>query len=215
VNHAYGAPSPHATPAPLPVAVEHAATPEAPRGYSTYDGFKSFAQKGALSIDDIVKGLTREHTTHVSAVEHATEVAPISHNREPIYENVEAIAPSVAETNEPFEAMTASTDVRGFTIALVEGDRTAVFVGLRQHLRGGGTAEKLISSVVCLLDDVYRARIDGTPADPEIARLTARFSTPVLEKLVTSLTTAIDSSYSVDVTGAKLALTRALATLGA
>jgi len=36
-----------------------------------------------------------------------------------------------------------------------------------------------------------------------------------LEKLIASLTTAIDSSYSTGVTGAKLALTRALSILGA
>jgi hypothetical protein len=78
-----------------------------------------------------------------------------------------------------------------------------------------GSPEQLVSGVVCLLDDVYRARVDGTACDPDIARLTARLSTTTLEKLIASLTTAIDSSYSTGVTGAKLALTRALVTLGA
>jgi len=50
---------------------------------------------------------------------------------------------------------------------------------------------------------------------PEIKRITDSIATPVLEKLVTALSTAVDSSYSVGITGAKLALTRALATLGA
>jgi hypothetical protein len=36
-----------------------------------------------------------------------------------------------------------------------------------------------------------------------------------LEKLVTSLTTAIDATYSTGATGAKLALTRALSVIGA
>ena len=62
---------------------------------------------------------------------------------------------------------------------------------------------------------MYHARIDGTACDPDIARLTARLTTPQLEKLISALTTAIDSSYSTGVTGAKLALTRALAILGA
>ena len=35
--------------------------PEAPTGYSIYDGFKSFADKdGKLTPNDIVKGLSRE-----------------------------------------------------------------------------------------------------------------------------------------------------------
>jgi hypothetical protein len=91
----------------------------------------------------------------------------------------------------------------------------AVFAGLRQHVRGAGAPEQLISDIVCLLDDVYRSRIDGTVCDADIARMTARLSTPTLEKLVASLATAIDSSYSTGVTGAKLALARALTVLGA
>jgi hypothetical protein len=82
-------------------------------------------------------------------------------------------------------------------------------------VRGGGAPEHFISSAAILLDDAYRARIDGTASDADVARMTARLSTPTLEKLIASLTTAIDSSYSSGVTGAKLALTRALAILGA
>jgi hypothetical protein len=48
-----------------------------------------------------------------------------------------------------------------------------------------------------------------------VARLTAKIPTPTLEKLVASLATAVDSSYSEGVIGAKLALTRALLVLGA
>jgi len=183
----------------------------APRGYSSYEGFKSFAQNEVLSIEDIVKGLARSHK------------APTAPMTEPVYENVEPIeaaAPvyemqSTAVSERGVQASEVSTDVRGFASALVQGDREAVFAGLRQHVRGSGKPEHLVSSTVCLLDDVYRARVDGTECDPEIARLTARLSTPHLEKLIASLTTAIDSSYSAGVTGAKLALTRALTILGA
>jgi hypothetical protein len=66
-----------------------------------------------------------------------------------------------------------------------------------------------------MLDDVYRGRIDMSPCDENIARLTARFDTPTLEKLVSSLATAIDTSYADSVTAAKLAITRALSALGA
>jgi hypothetical protein len=222
-------------PVPTRVAPVRAPSPrvqmaEAPRGYSTYDGFKSFANRGPLSIEDIVKGLTREHSVVASTLPsaHADEEEAHAYT-EPIYENVEPIAPAPVRLNEsipsplqiapePVEAPAAvavSADVKGFAVALLEGDRAGVFSGLRQHMRGGGRAEQFLSNVTCLIDDVYRARVDGSPCDADLARISARLSTPTLEKLVTSLTTAIDSSYSVDVTGAKLALTRALTTLGA
>ena len=175
--------------------------PEAPRGYSSYDGFKSFAHNGVLSIEDIVKSLSQKHP--------ASNVEPVYEKVEPIYEHVEPIAAmTIAEPSAP-------ASIRGFASALVEGDRAAVFAGLRQQTRGGGRAEQLLSETVCLLDDVYRSRVDGTTCDADIARLTARLTTPTLEKLIAALTTAIDSSYSTGVTGAKLALTRALTVLGA
>lgn len=183
-------------PPPIPVMQE---TKEAPRGYSSYDGFKSFARNGAISIDDIVKGLARN-------------VEPVYEKVEPIYENVE---PIVEDKVISTASVAVPADIRGLISALTEGDRVAVFAGLRQRVRGGGSPEKLISEMVCLLDDAYRARIDGTDCDSYITRITARLNTPTLERLVASLATAIDSSYSAGVTGSKLALTRALAILGA
>jgi hypothetical protein len=105
--------------------------------------------------------------------------------------------------------------VRGFVAALLQGDRAAVFAGLRQYVSGGGDSEEFLSSIAVVLDDVYRARVEGTPCDADLARIATRLDTPTLEKLVASLTTAIDSSYSTGATAAKLALTRALATVGA
>lgn len=203
---------------PSPRPAEHAeAIPEAPRGHSSYDGFKSFAHNGALSIEDIVKSLSRHHQTppvpehaYAENVEPIAPIEPIYENVEPVYERVEPIATAPEQ-----EVAVTPASTRGFAAALLEGDRVAVFAGLRQHVRGGGAPEKLVSDIVCLLDDVYRARIDGTASDADIARLSARLSTPTLEKLVAALTTAIDSSYSEGVTGAKLALTRALSVLGA
>ncbi len=177
---------------------------EAPRGYSSYEGFKSFARNGALSIEDIVKGLSHALKTTQKNKE------PIYEGVEPVYEHVEPIvADAVAETG------AVPPHIRGFAAALVEGDRVAVFAGLRQHIRGSGAPEQLISKTVCLIDDVYRSRIDGTACDAEFARMTARLDTPTLERIIAALTTAVDSSYSNGVTGAKLALTRALAVLGA
>ncbi|MFZ3043985.1 MAG: hypothetical protein WA058_02675 [Minisyncoccia bacterium] len=197
--------------------------PELPRTYSSYDGFKSYARNGALSIEDIVRGLSRVSTVTPTKAGHphgavvqpqvqpTPNVEPVYEHIEPVYDHVEAImSDAVIETTE----VPAPTHIRGFAVALVEGDRDAVFAGLRQHIRGGGAPEHLLSKTVCIIDDVYRSRIDGTACDPDLARMTARLDTPTLEKLITSLTTAIDSSYSTSVTGAKLALTRALAVLG-
>jgi len=176
-----------------------------PRAYSSYNGFKSFAHNGALSIDDIVKGLSHAQSP-------ASNFQPPAPRVEPIYENVEPIVTHSAQEVAP---VSVPADIRGFVAALVEGDRSAVFAGLRQHVRGSGAPEQLISKIACLLDDSYRTRIDGTDCDADIVRMTARLDTPTLEKLVASLTTAIDSSYTTGTTGAKLALTRALAILGA
>ncbi|MHB1162936.1 MAG: hypothetical protein ACYCZZ_00175 [Minisyncoccota bacterium] len=221
---AVAAPQPrvYATAASAPPSVEETTQPEAPRGYSPYEGFKSFAHNGALSIDDIVKGLSREQAA--LATHRGSGFAPAAAPVEPV---IEPIAPILEDTSfqpytEPIvspakasEPVSIPADVRGLTSALVEGDRAAVFAGLRQLVRGGGAPERLVSSVACLLDDTYRARIDGSQCDAAVARLTARIDTPTLEKLIASLTTAIDSSYSDNVTGAKLAFTRALAVLGA
>ncbi len=192
---------------PVPsLALHNSTLPEAPRGYSSYEGFKSLAQNNeALSIDDIVKGLSRRHSTE--PVEQKVESKP---NIEPIFKNVE---PITTETITERDAV--PSDVRGFATALIEGDRAAVFSVLRQHIRGAGSPEQLLSAVVCLIDDAYRSRIDGTACDSNIVRLTARFSTTTLERLVAALATAIDASYTTGVTGAKLALTRALAVIGA
>jgi len=207
-------------PAPPATGPAHTPPPQSAHTYSPYDGFKSFARNGALSIEDIVKGLSQEHIAPSVTQEEVVvpqsepvrerQVEPIPHNVEPVYENVEPVS-----VDAPVVSGMVPPHLRGFVAALVEGDRVAVFASLRQHVRGGGDPEQLLSTLVCLLDDTYRARIDGTSCDATVARLTARLSTPTLESLITSLTTAIDSSYSTGVTGAKLALTRALTVLGA
>ena len=153
-----------------------------------------------------MKGLSRKTL--------APNAEPVYEHVEPIHEHVEPItvAASVSAGAEP---AALPVHIRSLIDALIEGDRIAVFTVLRQQVRDGGVPEQLLSTVVCILDDVYRARLYNTPCDADIARLTARLSTPILEKLISSLTTAVDSSYSEGVTGAKLALIRALAVLGA
>jgi hypothetical protein len=181
------------------------------QSYSTYDGFRSFAAEGVLSIDDIVKGLAREHS-----------VAPVTapHAFEPIHVAPQApVAPAPVARMNVEEAATRTakevpTDVRGFIAALLEGDRDAAFGTIRNVVRGRGNVQAFLTDAVCALDDAYRARLDGTPADSEVARAVANCPTPTLERLVASLATAVDSSYTLDVTGAKMAVTRAFAALG-
>ena len=189
----------------------HMPEPSLPSGYSAYNGFKSFVPRdSALSVEDIVKGLSQKHratTTEHTADEH---IAEPTINVEPIYEDVEPIASdNIANTAK------IPIQTRSFVIALIEGDRTTVFSELRQHTRNGNTPEQFMSIALCLLDEVYRARIDGIDCDTDVERVAARIPTPTLEKLIVSLATAIDSSYSSGATGAKLALIRALAVLGA
>ncbi|MFI5260708.1 MAG: hypothetical protein ACHQU0_02870, partial [Candidatus Paceibacteria bacterium] len=214
VNAERAAPVAAVAKAPAPVAVplpKADTSPETARSYSSYEGFKSFARSGALSIEDIVKGLSREHLTHVMPVV-PEPVVPVV---EAVVETVAEPVPAAEEMPKVVETTNTLTDAHGFASALVGGDREAVFAGLRQHVRGGGAPERLVSSVACLLDDTYRSRMDGTVCDATLERLSARLDTPTLEKLVGALTTAIDSSYSDSVTGAKLAFTRALSVLGA
>lgn len=194
--------APHAhAPAPrtahMPLSSAHA------RHFSPHEGFKSFAHDGALSVEDIVKGLSRAHPEPV----HIPQVAP-AYQEEEVYE-----AAPVARRAEPvFEG---ASDVRGFAAALALGDRPAVFAGLRQHLRGGGRPEKFLTDVAVLFDEVYRARVDGIPARPDMMRLVERLDNPTLERLIGALASAIDASYTDGIVGAKLALARALASIGA
>ncbi len=186
-------------------------------GYSSYEGFKSFAQGGALSIEDIVKGLSKVPGDFrpFAAPVGAPILEPAYKNVEPIYDRVEPIREERPEPAHIAAPSPIAPHVPAFLEVLLRGDREATFGMLREVVRSGGTAEPFFTQVACALDDAYRARLEGAPVHPEIARITASIATPVLEHLVAAFVSAVDSSYSVGITGAKLALTRALATLGA
>jgi len=177
-----------------------AAAPQDFRGYTSNEGFRSFAQAESLTIDDIVKGLSRE-TGHA-------EPAYMAHTEPVIVPGTERIQPEM-----PREApvMEVHHDIPAFLEALLSGDRDQVFGMLRNVNRTGGDSETFVTHAVCALDDAYRARLDGTPCHPEVMRATEGVAMPFLERIISSLATAVDSSYSTGVTGAKLALTRALA----
>ena len=203
--------------------------PEVKQSYSTYDGFRSFAKEGgALTIDDIVKGLSRNEFSSVSDEDTHEKVKKDFLKEGIMIENdmskkkeidIANVAEEVVETVQQEEktkdtVVGIATDTRGFLIALLEGDRNAVFSTLRQVVRGGGSIERFLADVTCALDDIYRARVDGTSCDQEISRVSAKYATPVLENIISALTTAIDSSYTSGITGAKLALTRVLSQIG-
>jgi hypothetical protein len=181
------------------------------QGYSTYEGFRSFAKDGALTIDDIVSGLAREKRAATVEPIAARNTEPIYENVEPVYQNVEPMRAARAEA----PAAPVAPEVPSFIAALLAGDRETVFASIRSTVQAGGDAEAFLTQVVCALDDAYRARTEGTSVHPTIASATKACSTGFLERLVTSLSTAIDSSYSVGITGTKLALTRALALVAA
>ncbi|HEX8591538.1 MAG TPA: hypothetical protein VF696_02215, partial [Candidatus Paceibacterota bacterium] len=181
---------------PAPVA------PVAPKAsvHSPHAGFSSFGDKGSLTIDDIVKGLSRE-SGMVFTQPNEPEASPARVNVEPI----RSAAPEQA--NEIHYA----DDVIDFLEGLLEGDRDRVFGMVRNISKQGGDSQHFVSQAVCALDDAYRARVEGTDCHPEVARVTSDCHTSFLERLVTSLATAVDSSYSAGMTNTKLALTRALA----
>jgi hypothetical protein len=210
-------------------------------GYSPFEGFKSFAKEGALTIEDIVKGLSQIPPETKVFAKDDTSAADTPQRSTPAEENrpqEPAVAaeprprtghaPTVAPQPEPApaprielpprreaERPAIAAEVPAFIAAVLAGDRETTFGMLREVARSGGDPEAFFTQVACALDDAYRARIEGAPVHPEVKRITDGVATPVLEKVVTAFTTAVDSSYSIGITGAKLALTRALATLGA
>jgi hypothetical protein len=180
----------------------------------TGDGFKRFAAAGALTIDDIVKGLSRESGMQLEAAAAPSELpteVPMQPEVAPMPEAPVATQREVAPAPVVVSTLEMSDDVLGFITALLNGERDQVFALIRRLNQAGHDVEGFMAHAICALDDAYRARIDGTPLHHEVKRATDHCATPFLERLVTALTTAVDGSYSMGVTGIKLAITRALA----
>jgi hypothetical protein len=183
------------------------AAPAKPSGYNANEGFRSFQAGDGLTIDDIVKGLSRQ----MELSNDASEPAPVHQD---VFE--EKAAPAYVAPAAPKAAVAApiaapmNDSVRDFLKALLDGDRDTVFGMIRTKAREGEDTELFVSHAACALDDAYRACIDGTTCHPDIAELTNGCHPSFLEKLVASLSTAVDGSYSAGMTGVKMALTRAL-----
>ena len=199
------APAAAAALASSPAAVPEAA--EAPRGYSSYEGFKSFANNGALSIETSSKASRARRPRRVPSRKRQRRSRYI-HRVEPIRENVEPAVPTPAPIGD-----TAPSSTSASIVALLAGDRAAVFAALREQLKNGSPSA---CSQPPPASSMTRTALAPTGALlMRVARLAARLDTPTLERLVAASATGIDSSYADNVTGMKLALTRALAVLGA
>jgi hypothetical protein len=203
-SHKTGYTYPVSTPIAQITEVSHAETPvmhqvSEPRGGSAFEGFKATASGDSLSIEDIVKGLARH-----SAPEYDI-VAPVVQT--PVAAPSPAVAPAPAQ-----RAVTMEVDhnVPAFITALLGAQKEQVFSMIRELNKAGQDVEQFLTHVVVALDDAYRAKIDGTPVHPEVARVCVDCAPSFLERVISSLTTVVDGSYMTGVTGVKLAVTRAL-----
>ncbi len=180
-----------------------------------HDGFRAYASGETLTIDDIVKGLAREAAANPTASAHSLTPAFVAAVEEPVHapvmEQVQYEVPTPRPMAEAVHVTPFNEDVRSFIEALLRGDRETVFGTIRGITRNGGDSEAFLTHAVCALDDAYRSRVDGSTCHPDILAATADCHASFLERVVTSLTTAVDGSYSTGITGVKLALTRALA----
>jgi len=170
------------------------------------DGFSPKSGDEVLSVEDIVRGLSRMHqeprpvvpTMPVVEVEEAEEVldADIAQEME---------MPPV--TN--FTAPAVEGEELRLLNALMSGDRDTSFSILRRSTRNGVSSESLIEKVLVSLDSAYRERVEGSAVSNDIRRMCAGVDTAVLEEIISALASAIDTTYSQSQTGAKLALARA------
>jgi hypothetical protein len=83
-------------------------------------------------------------------------------------------------------------DVRAFVSALAEGDAHSA----REFARTGG--EALFAETAVVLDDVVRAREDGTTADPMVSNLTNGWDGEKFAKLIEAFADATDTEKTVD-----------------
>lgn len=158
------------------------------RGFSPYEGFKSYAQGETVTVEDIVKGLARE--SGASALHIAHEVHdPKPHDHDP-------------------KKMASSAQVNAFLDLLVQGERDAVFEMLRDIEEQGEGAEPFLTRVITAVESALEARIGGATCDLRTMEVLGNCETPALEKLVAALQTADTRKQS-----GKLAITRAFSAL--
>ena len=210
-GHGTGYTYPVSSPIPQVMESSHTATPIAPvvkqvseaPSNSSFEGFKATASGDSLSIEDIVKGLARHNAPEYDLA------APVA-----FASAVETKVTTQASlvTAPAQRAVTTEVDhnVPAFLAALLAAEKDQVFGMIRELNKAGQDVEQFLTHVVVALDDAYRAKIDGTPVHPEVARVCVDCAPSFLERVISSLTTVVDGSYITGVTGVKLAVTRAL-----
>jgi hypothetical protein len=169
-----------------------------------------------LSVEDIVRGLSRMHQERAPAEEPVAPVFPVEEAEEEpaIYEEEVVKEMSRPPVEVPvYTVPSVDGDDMRLLNALMNGDRDTSFSMLRRTMRNGGRPELLLEKALVHLDTAYRARIDGIACSEDIRRICAQADTALLEEVVDALATAVDTTYSQSQTGAKLALTRAHAVI--
>lgn len=173
----------------------HAHTPVEPtrakpfRGFSPYEGFKSYAQGETVTVEDIVKGLARESGASALATAHA------------MHEEVSMQEHDTKKT-------TSTAQANAFLSLMVEGERDEAFSMLRDIEEQGEGAEPFLKRVLTAVESALEARIGGGTCDMRVMEILGNCDTPALEKLVSALQTADKGKQS-----GKLALTRAFSAL--
>lgn len=159
------------------------------RGFSPYEGFKSYAQGETVTVEDIVKGLARESGAS------ALHSAHIAHEQTVMHEHDTKKIASTAQAN-------------AFLSLLVEGEKEEAFQMLRDIEEAGEGAEPFLKRVLTAVESALQARIGGGTCDVRVMEILGNCDTPALEKLVSALATADKGRQS-----GKLALTRAFSAL--
>ncbi|MCH8872017.1 hypothetical protein IH824_04470 [candidate division KSB1 bacterium] len=87
-----------------------------------------------------------------------------------------------------------------------------IFDFLRTLKSKGESSNTFLSTVVCVLDDAYQNRLEGsdTSVNHSVIEKTARLNNNELESLIDCLARGIDYSYHSSHTGVKMACVRAL-----
>ena len=174
-------------------------------------GFRSFAKDAPLTVEDIVKGLARTKTIDEEVFLTREDKAEIEAERHSEKEYADSILP---EGEKEASGDIGEMDTPSFIGALIKGDAKTVFGHIRALVQKGEKPENFLTEVALSLDDVYRARLDGSSCDERVLRVCEDCDTDTLERLIGSLATAVDTSYTKTHTAIKLALTRALAVVG-
>jgi len=170
-------------------------------------GFAPKVGDEMLSVEDIVRGLSRMHQEpRVVAPAVEVEEEPESHDADIA---TEMELPPVASQKVPvFEG-----DELRLLSALMSGDRDASFGVLRRTVRNGSRPDLLIEKVLVSLDSAYRARIEGSVCSEDVRRMCSVCDTALLEEVIGALASAVDTTYSQSQVGVKLAIARAHAVI--